>query len=128
MLRTTPPKPLAVVFWSSDSCTVLTCELRSCEAGALVVSVHGSESGCVAMFANRIYTVSHSLSFLLLLLQLSICMLVHLIRKPMLVAGLELCLYHHRLFGLVVRVSGYRFRGPGSIPGVPGSTKPCEYN
>jgi hypothetical protein len=31
--------------------------------------------------------------------------------------GGELCLIQDRLFGLVVRVLGYRSRGPGSIPG-----------
>jgi hypothetical protein len=38
-----------------------------------------------------------------------------------------------RLCGLVVRVLGYRFGGPGSIPGTTrktgtGSTQPREYN
>jgi hypothetical protein len=53
--------------------------------------------------------------------------------------------YTERLCGLVVRVLGYRFGGPGSIPGTTrlsggkkkrktssgsgtGSTQPCEYN
>jgi hypothetical protein len=43
---------------------------------------------------------------------------------------------HDRLYGLVVRVLGYRSGGPGSIPGTTkkssgsetGSTQPCEYN
>jgi hypothetical protein len=63
------------------------------------------------MLANRYLFVHHSA------ISISFSNIMNYVTEPVTSHNVTVCDYHDRLCSLVVRVPGYRSKGPGSISG-----------